>query len=94
MITLADKSKTIVIIYKHEYNNKVHTFLKDNNFHTLHDDQIRIQKTAQHCNQINPEQHIKYLTQPPHPHTKCTTKTPQTRSPYPTGYKQQNCTLI
>jgi len=32
MITLADKSKATVIIYKHEYAKKVHTFLTDNNF--------------------------------------------------------------
>ena len=68
MITLADKSKATVIIYKHEYTNKVHTFLTDNNFQTLpnnptNKDQIRIQKTAQQCNQIIPKQHIKYLTQ-------------------------------
>ena len=68
MITLADKSKATVIIYKHEYTKKVHTFLTDNNFHTLpnnptNKDQIRIQKTAQQCNQIIPRQHIKYITQ-------------------------------
>jgi hypothetical protein len=68
MITLSDKSKTTVVIYKHEYAKKVHTFLTDNNFRTLPDnptnkDQIRIQKTAQQCNQIIPKQHIKYLTQ-------------------------------
>jgi hypothetical protein len=100
MITLADKSKATVIIYKHEYAKKVHTFLTDNNFHTLPDnpinkDQIRIQQTMQQCNQIIPKQHIKYLTQKtPTPDTKCITKTPQTRSPYPTDCKQQNRTLI
>jgi hypothetical protein len=70
MITLADKSKTTVVIYKHEYTKKVNTFLTDINFRTLPDnptnkDQIQIQKTAQHCNQIIPKQHIKYLTQTP-----------------------------
>jgi len=94
MINLVDKSKATVIIYKHEYAKKAHTFLTDKNFHTLTDnptkkDQIRIQKTAQQCNQIIPKQHIKYLTQKnPTPNTKCTTKTPQTRSPYPTSCKQ------
>jgi len=68
MITLADKSKATVIIYRHEYTKKVHTFLIDNNFHTLpnnptNKDQIHIQKTAQQCNQIILKQHIKYLTQ-------------------------------
>jgi ABC-type Fe3+ transport system substrate-binding protein len=100
MITQADKSKATVLIYKHEYAKKVQTFLTDNNFHTLPDnptnkDQTRIQKTMQQCNQIIPKQHIKCLTQaPPPPDTKRTTKTPQTRSPYPTGCKQQNRTLI
>jgi hypothetical protein len=68
MITLADKSKATVIIYKHEYDKKVHTFLTDNNFHTLPDnptnkDQALTLKTMQQCNQIIPKQHIKYLTQ-------------------------------
>jgi hypothetical protein len=101
MITLADKSKATVIIYKHEYDKKVHTFLTDNNFQTLPDnptnkDQTRILKTMQQCNQIILKQHIKYLTQkkPTPPDTKRTTKTPQTRSPYPASCKQQNCTLI
>jgi len=52
MITLADKSKATVIIYKHDYAKNVHTFLTDNDFHTLPDnptnkDQTRIQKTMQ-----------------------------------------------
>ena len=94
MITLADKSKTTVIIYKHEYAKKVHTFLTENNSPPLtgnptKKDQIRIQKTAQQCNQIIPKQHTKYLTQKnPPPDTKCTTKTPQTQSPSPTSCKQ------
>ena len=37
MITLADKSKSTVVIYKHDYAKKVHSFLKDNNFHPLPD---------------------------------------------------------
>ena len=70
MITLADKGKAAVIIYKHDYAKKVHTFLTDNNFHTLpnnptNKDQTRIQKTMQQCNQIIPKQHTKYLTQTP-----------------------------
>jgi len=74
MITLADKSKATVIISKHQYAKKIHTFLTDSNFHTLHDnptnkDQIRIQKTVQHCNQIIPKQHIEYLTQKKNPHS-------------------------
>ena len=68
MITLVDKSKATVIIYKHEYTNKEHSFLTDNNFHTLPDNstnkyQFGIQKTAQQCNKIIPKQHIKYVTQ-------------------------------
>jgi len=35
MITQADKGKTTVIIYTHGYNDKVHTFLSENNFHTV-----------------------------------------------------------
>jgi ABC-type Fe3+ transport system substrate-binding protein len=97
MITLADKSKATVIIYKHEYDKKVQTFFTDNNFHTLPEnptnkDQTQILKTIKKCNQIIPKQHIKYLTPPP-PNTKRTSKTPQTQSPHPTGCKQQNRTL-
>jgi sialic acid synthase SpsE len=73
MITLADKSKATVIIYKHKYAKKVHTFLTDNNFHTLPDnptnkDQTQILKTMQQCKQIIQKQHIKYLTQTPSQH--------------------------
>jgi len=35
MITHADKGKTTVIIYTNDYNDKVHTFLSENNFHTV-----------------------------------------------------------
>jgi predicted CoA-binding protein len=75
MIILADKRKATVIIYRHDYAKKVHTFLTDNNFHTLPDnptnkDQIRIQKTAQQCDQIIHKLQIKYVTQKkPHPST-------------------------
>ena len=37
MITQADKGKTIVIIYKENYNNKVDTFLTDNKFQAIPD---------------------------------------------------------
>ena len=35
MITRADQGKTTVIIYTRDYNEKVHTFLSDNNFRTI-----------------------------------------------------------
>ena len=35
MITQADKGKTIVITYKEDNNNKVHTFLTDNTFQAI-----------------------------------------------------------
>jgi len=35
IITQADKGKTLVIIYKKDYHNKVHTFLANNNFQTI-----------------------------------------------------------
>ena len=47
-----DKGKTIVIINSDEYSKKVHTFLTNNNFHSLQKDptdkyQKLIQKTLQ-----------------------------------------------
>jgi hypothetical protein len=68
IVTQADKSKAIVIIYKQEYDKKIHTFLTNNNFHILpanptNKDQIRIQKIAQQCNQIIQKQQVKYITQ-------------------------------
>jgi hypothetical protein len=76
MITQADKGKTIVIIYKQDYHNKVHTFLLENNFQPLPNnptkkDQTCITKTLQHCNLIVHKKQIEHLIQkkkpPPHP---------------------------
>jgi len=74
-VNKADKGKTAVIIYIQDYNDKVHTFLSDNNFCTVpkdptnHDHRI-IQKTLQHCDKIIDKKQIRFLTQketPPHP---------------------------
>jgi len=35
IITQANKGKTLVIIYKQDYHNKVHTFLANNNFQAI-----------------------------------------------------------
>ena len=66
MIAKADKGKTTVIIYTQDY--KVHTFLSDNNFHTIpkdptNHDHRTIQKTLQHCDKIIDKKQIKFLTQ-------------------------------
>jgi len=68
MITRADKGKTTVIIYTHAYNEKVHTFLSDNNFRTIPNDPTSydhrtIQKTLQQCDRIIDRKQIKFLTQ-------------------------------
>jgi len=68
MITQADKGKTIVIIYKQDYRNKVHTFLLENNFQTLPNnpikkDQTCITKTLQQCNLIVHKKKVKHLIQ-------------------------------
>ena len=74
MITRADKGKTIVIIHTQNYNDKVYTFLTENNFHPLpHDptnkDQTIIQKALQQCDQIIDKKQIKHLIKKkPHPH--------------------------
>jgi len=73
MIAKADKGKTAVIIYTQDYNDKVHTFLSDNNFCTIpkdptNHDHRTIHKTLQHCDKIIYKKQIKFLTQKkPHP---------------------------
>jgi len=68
MITTADKGKTTVIVYTHDYNEKVHTFFSDNNFRTIpkdptSSDHRTIQKTLQQCDRITDRKQIKFLTQ-------------------------------
>ena len=68
MITRADKDKTVVIIYTHDYNEKDRTFLSDNNFCTIPNDPTSydhrtIQKTLQQCDRIIDRKQIKFLTQ-------------------------------
>lgn len=41
MIAQTDKGKTTVIIYKDEYAEKIHTFLADNEIHTLQKNPIK-----------------------------------------------------
>ena len=38
LIARADKGKTTVVIYAHDYTQKVHSFISDNNFHTIPND--------------------------------------------------------
>jgi len=45
MISLVDKSKATVIIYKHEYAKKAHTFLTDKMFPTLTDNPTKKTKS-------------------------------------------------
>jgi len=68
MITKADKGKTIVIIYVHEYNTKVYDFINNNNFQLLRKNptdkyQKHIANILKQCNQIIDKKQIKYLTQ-------------------------------
>ena len=77
LITLADKGKTTVIIYKKDYEEKVHTFLNDNNIHPLPDDptkkhQTLLSKTLHQCNLILHKKEIRHWTQknPNHPPSK------------------------
>jgi citrate lyase synthetase len=59
LITLADKEKTTVIIYKKDYEEKVHTFLTDNNIHSpppgdpTKKHQTLVSKALQQCNHIH-----------------------------------------
>jgi hypothetical protein len=67
MIVRADKGKTMVIINSDEYSKKVHTFLTENNFHTLQEnptkDHKQLLKTLQQCNLSIDKKQMKYLTQ-------------------------------
>jgi hypothetical protein len=68
MITRADKGKTTVIIYTHDHNDKVHTFLSENNFHIVSKDPtIKDHKlthcTLQQCDKIIDKKQVKYLVQ-------------------------------
>jgi len=65
MITQADKGKTLVIIYTHDYHNKVHTFLT-NNFQAIpkyptNKYQKQITQTIKQCNLIFNKEQNKYL---------------------------------
>jgi len=66
MITPADNGKTIVIIYNYEYSNKVHTFLSENNFHTIpknpiSKDQKHIQNAIHQCDLIIHKKQNKHI---------------------------------
>ena len=68
LIARADKGKTTVVIYTHDYTQKVHSFISDNNFHTIPNDPTTkyhntIHKALQQCDRIIDKKQIKYLVQ-------------------------------
>jgi hypothetical protein len=68
LIARADKGKTTVIIYTHDYNQRTHTFISNNNFHTITKDPTSkyhnaIHKALQNCDRIIEKRQIKYLVQ-------------------------------
>jgi hypothetical protein len=68
IITKIDKSKTCVIMYNKDYNDKVQDFLTNNNFQHIRKDptnkyQQQITKTLQNNNLIVQKNQIKHLTQ-------------------------------
>lgn len=68
MVTKADKGKTVVIIDKNIYIQKVENFLTDNDFIQLTQDptakyQKQIQQSILKCNTLIDKQQKKYLTQ-------------------------------
>lgn len=68
IITKADKGKTIVIMHKDSYTQKIEDFLKENHFTQLQYDptdkyQKQIQQTISKCNTLIEKQQKKYLTQ-------------------------------
>jgi len=67
MITQADKGRTLVIIYREDYHNKLHTFLTNNNFQTIPKNPTniyhkQITQTIIQCNLIFHKEQYKYLT--------------------------------
>ena len=67
MITGTDKEKTTVIVYTQDYTNKVHTFLSENNFHTIPNNPTNkyhktIQKALRQCDTIINKTQIKHVT--------------------------------
>ena len=57
MITKADKGNSIIIIYQRDYHDKVHKFIKDNNFTTLINDptktfQKELRNTVNRCQEL------------------------------------------
>jgi hypothetical protein len=68
LITKADKGKTIVIINKDTYTQKIKDFLRENQFTQLHKDPIdkfqkQLQQAIPKCSKIIDKQQKKYLLQ-------------------------------
>ena len=68
LISRADKGKSSVIIYTQDYVQKVHSFISDNKFQTIHNDPTTknhnaIHKALQRCDRIIDKKQIKYLIQ-------------------------------
>ena len=58
LISRADKGKSSVIIYTHDYIQKVHSFISDNKFHTIPNDSTTknhnaIHKALQHVTELS-----------------------------------------
>ena len=75
IITRADKGKTTVIIYEHEYHKKIRAFLSENNIEPILTDptnkyQTHITKKLKQCDLIFPKKQHTHITEgtPPHPH--------------------------
>ena len=67
MITQADKRRTLVVIYREDYHNNVHTFLTNNNFQTIPKNPTniyhkQITQTIKQCNLVFHKEQYKYLT--------------------------------
>ena len=68
ILTQADKGRTLVILTQDAYTDKVHTFLTNNKFPTMHKDPTTkyhnlLQKTLQECNILIDKHKMKYLIQ-------------------------------
>jgi len=67
MITQADKGKTLVITYKQDCHNKVHTFLTNNNFQAIPKNptnkyQKQTTQTIKQCYLVFNKEQNKYIT--------------------------------
>ena len=94
IITQADKGKTTVIIYEHEYHKKIRAFLSENNIEPIPTDptnkyQTHLTRKLKNCKLIFLKKQHTHNTKEHRPtYIESTTKTPETKYSHQTCSKQ------